>query len=122
MEYWNFGEERALTLPLMVRSLHGAKLSRAEAGRVCNEISLALGAAWTGGYAHLDVHPGNFLQDGNGQVFLSDFGNALDVSKFRRATIPEALSKTMGAWIKMKIRNELGNRFQKNMTELVSKN
>ena len=82
--------EHAILFPLLARSLEGEKLSRKEAGDVCNQISVALYDLLAFGYHHLDVHPGNFLMAYDGNVFLSDFGNALHAKDFGVDDVPEA--------------------------------
>ena len=87
---WDFEDGIALILPRMKQSLEGQRLDREDAGRVCNEISLALKDLLAVGYIHFDVHPGNFLVDASGRAFLSDFGHARHVLEISLSDLPEA--------------------------------
>lgn len=58
------------------RVLDGGGVAAAEAGRVVDQIGMALAFAHSQGVVHLDVKPENVLLDEVGNAYLSDFGIA----------------------------------------------
>lgn len=99
-----FGEEPErgllyLVMPVVPGSLRDylirvGRLPADEAVELVDQVAAALEAAHTAGFVHRDVKPENILLDAQGQVLLTDFGIAREVTVLRQAGTMRTLSAT----------------------------
>ena len=62
-------------------------LSEAEALSVIKEVLRTLAVVHQQGFTHMDIKPGNIMQDRQGQVYLIDFGASKQLSKEEQRTL-----------------------------------
>lgn len=62
-------------------------LSEAEALSVIKEVLRTLAVVHQQGFTHMDIKPGNIMQDKQGQVYLIDFGASKQLSKEEQRTL-----------------------------------
>jgi WD40 repeat protein/DNA-binding SARP family transcriptional activator/tRNA A-37 threonylcarbamoyl transferase component Bud32 len=100
-DYWR-GPDGAY---LVMRLLRGGSLQDAlaagplepdAAGRIIDQVALALAAAHRQGVVHRDIRPANILFDEEGNAYLSDFGIAKDVATGELAARDGGVSPAAG--------------------------